>query len=594
MRGFLHISEAIIVIMLVFVMIFQFASIPGMRINWEKSKLVLMSHDILYSLDRSGVDWFNSTEIGTKVGGLLPSTIGFSLSTRQDIRPVMRVGCVCDPQNFSILQEEILTDFELNGLRRSFIFERVDPATMKFSAENDVIVFWGYRDIGSADLRSLKSFLQKGGGVVEFSSLQQYQADQQWHKDIYNLIWVDSTYLKTAYANFYPLVPADPGYKVKKFFQHLPYELSPEATMAGYWRMNLGRGDTAWDTSSESNDGMLMDADEDNADGNQTARWVGGKFGYALLFDGTDDYVEVPDSSSLKFLRYTTEAWFRIEKLPEDGESFVILEKGEGAAGDSNFGISLLRNSSMWDGQPKLACSFTNETGDDFWLLYDMSAAQTKRFVQVACTLNGNEWRMFVNGQQVSTAMYSGSVEIPGLSGETPSITASPLYMGARYDKAKGNLTGFFRGIIDEVIIYRRVLAPEEILGHFQRRFPSSQNFENFARGNLYPADNSSGKIVVEQESRYIDGPYQGLGVPLSVINWGVEGSGRSAWMSSAPLTPENKQLLKSLVVWAAGEKDYEAIQSNLKDSVKATLQKALNGDMYEPMSIDLTLGFYY
>ena len=597
MKGFLHVSEVIVVIMIAFVMLFQFSTIPKMRTNWDRSKLILMSHDLLFSLDGSGTNWFNASEIRQKAAAILPSTTGIAVTTRQDVRPLIRVGCVCDPQNFSIVQQELLTDFDVNGMRRRFDVVRIDPASMKFSSENDVIIFWGFQDVSSPvdNTDELASYLSSGNGVVEFGDLTQPQSEMDWHKDIYNLQWTGSSYAASADAFFSAVPDAGNSYKVRKLFFNTSYELAPTASMSGYWRMNSGIGGIASDHSGLSNHGTLKDANAANVDGNGPPHWTDGKFGRALLFDGRDDYVEVPDNAGLRLTRFTTEAWFRIESLPADGEDHKILRKGEDTATDHyNYGMSVLRVTSTWPGSAKIACSFENASDANFWLLFDIDATYTRRFVHVACTLDGDNWKMYVDGRPVAAALYLNNILIGSLGGEIPALASSPLYIGAGWENNSNAFTSFFNGTIDEVIVYRSALSAEEVRRHYTRRLPSLQTFQNFVSENVYPADNDSAKIVVEQSSRYNSGSFASKSVPLAAINWGVEGKGRAAWMSGAPLSEENRQLLKSLVIWAAGGKAYDVIPGDLRDSVKATMHKALSEDMFEPLVISLSLGYYY
>lgn len=54
------------------------------------------------------------------------------------------------------------------------------------------------------------------------------------------------------------------------------------------WHFDEGSGTIAKDESGSGNDGAIYGA-----------KWVEGKFGKALEFDGVDDYVKVPDDDSL-------------------------------------------------------------------------------------------------------------------------------------------------------------------------------------------------------------------------------------------------------------------------------------------------------
>ena len=60
-------------------------------------------------------------------------------------------------------------------------------------------------------------------------------------------------------------------------------------SLAGAWLFDEGAGNTVSDISGNSNDGELK--------GNPG--WSEGQFGKALDFNGSSDYVEVPDSESL-------------------------------------------------------------------------------------------------------------------------------------------------------------------------------------------------------------------------------------------------------------------------------------------------------
>lgn len=71
----------------------------------------------------------------------------------------------------------------------------------------------------------------------------------------------------------------------------------------GIWLFDGGKGDTAKDSSGNGNSGTLING----------PKWVDGKFGDALQFDGVDDYVEVSASKSLEMGKsdLTLSFWFK-------------------------------------------------------------------------------------------------------------------------------------------------------------------------------------------------------------------------------------------------------------------------------------------
>ena len=64
-------------------------------------------------------------------------------------------------------------------------------------------------------------------------------------------------------------------------------------SLVAHWKFNEGTGSTAYDSSVNNNTGALHNMAEDD--------WVSGLDGTALNFDGSDDYVQVADDSSMSF-----------------------------------------------------------------------------------------------------------------------------------------------------------------------------------------------------------------------------------------------------------------------------------------------------
>ena len=74
------------------------------------------------------------------------------------------------------------------------------------------------------------------------------------------------------------------------------FSLNPDSAavnvenITAMWLFDEGEGTTATDSSGNGNDGTI-----------HGATWVDGKFGQALEFNGTDNWVEVPHSQSVGF-----------------------------------------------------------------------------------------------------------------------------------------------------------------------------------------------------------------------------------------------------------------------------------------------------
>jgi hypothetical protein len=72
----------------------------------------------------------------------------------------------------------------------------------------------------------------------------------------------------------------------------------------GWWKMDEGEGDKAYDSSGNGNVGTLTTMDP-------PTDWVDGKFGKALDFDGTSDYVATTNSMSVDKASFSASAWFK-------------------------------------------------------------------------------------------------------------------------------------------------------------------------------------------------------------------------------------------------------------------------------------------
>ena len=85
------------------------------------------------------------------------------------------------------------------------------------------------------------------------------------------------------------------------------------------WTFDEGSGTVIHDISGNGNDGAVMGADS----------WGGGRFGSALIFDGTN-HVEVPFGESMRVLSqgdFTLAVWFLADIAPQ---KMLILQQGDG------------------------------------------------------------------------------------------------------------------------------------------------------------------------------------------------------------------------------------------------------------------------
>jgi len=99
---------------------------------------------------------------------------------------------------------------------------------------------------------------------------------------------------------------------------------SSSADLVAHWKFDEGSGDVAHDTSGNGNDGTFVG----------DPQWATGKFGGALEFDGSYDYIEIPFNESLRVINqgdFSVSAWFRLNEIPSEYK--VVLQQGDDASG---------------------------------------------------------------------------------------------------------------------------------------------------------------------------------------------------------------------------------------------------------------------
>lgn len=223
------------------------------------------------------------------------------------------------------------------------------------------------------------------------------------------------------------------------FTRYGSYVLSgvSSAGLVGWWTFNEGTGTTAADSSGNGKDGTLI--------GN--ALWTTGKHGGALNFDGTDDLVDIGSGASQNLSsNYTISFWVK----PDAATAGTVLRK-------SNSVSNVIQQSKY-----EIRVSTTNIsfiTGDG--TTGDMDSFTTTlpagEWSFVTCTLdNTNLKSCYKNGVLIGTATNDVNTSLIG----------SPYGLIGTNRNTAGNR--FFKGTLDDMRIYSRVLSDSEILQLYQ------------------------------------------------------------------------------------------------------------------------------
>jgi len=217
----------------------------------------------------------------------------------------------------------------------------------------------------------------------------------------------------------------------KRYPRRIPPRVVPsrigDRGLVANWLFYNGAGDTLYDYSGKGNHGNI-----------NGAKWTDKEqAGWALDFDGVDDYVDCGNDASLdNFTALTLTAWVNGQQqtnlvwfsggtysneiiLHFQGAGFYLVASDGTASGYLD-----------WDSNPPL-----NE------------------WVHLAATWDGSTMKLYQNGvPQATTLAFSG-----GSEGKLTNSTRR--YIGHRFNSANP----WFKGLIDEVRIYNRALSEDEI-----------------------------------------------------------------------------------------------------------------------------------
>ena len=202
---------------------------------------------------------------------------------------------------------------------------------------------------------------------------------------------------------------------------------------------NENSGNQTTDCSGNENNGTCYGA-------GGLCNWTTGRFGHGIDFDGTDDYIDCGNDSSLAVAdTLTIELWVLYKT---DGAGDGLLSKK--AATYSGDGYDLYVH---------FTANLLDFMGDDGYERIEFDGGTT--WHHIAVVFNSSEavaadkCKMYVDG--VFRAKSAAGQEVTMVSATTDNLKIG-------WDQNYG----FFNSAIDEVRIYNRSLSAEEIMEHYQ------------------------------------------------------------------------------------------------------------------------------
>lgn len=210
------------------------------------------------------------------------------------------------------------------------------------------------------------------------------------------------------------------------FFLSGIISLTANAELVGYW--SFDEADEANDLSGNGHDGVIR--------GNPKV--IAGKFGEALEFNGSTDYVEIPDAPAISELKaLSMSAWINPTKL---GSWVAVAEKGIHLNWSYGFFI-----------EPDGTLSFYASTGPGNNLVCCVGnfALEIGKWYHIFGSYDGKSVKAYVDGK---------------LEGEMPGNDAVHITEGLPFTIGSRNGQNHYGGAVDEVAFWDEAIAVEDAM----------------------------------------------------------------------------------------------------------------------------------
>jgi len=201
-------------------------------------------------------------------------------------------------------------------------------------------------------------------------------------------------------------------------------------TCVGMWLFDEGNGDVVIDSSGKCDDAAINGAE-----------WVAGKTGKALSFDGSSNFVEVPDNPDLN---------------PEKAMSMGCWVYITGNAGQHRDILS--KDGESAERQYLLTASDIDRFRAHIWTADGVAnyfdgdtAVELETWYHVFQTYDGKALQLYVNGEEDGNKSFSGDII----------VTGQPVRFGG--GAIAGVAPYHMPGIIDEVVIFNIAMEKEDI-----------------------------------------------------------------------------------------------------------------------------------
>ncbi len=200
-----------------------------------------------------------------------------------------------------------------------------------------------------------------------------------------------------------------------------------EDALVGAWLFDENQGLEAKDASGNGHTGDI-----------KGAKWVQGKMGAGLEFNGDGNIVEISHDKAFDLTEYTISAWIKTEPT---GLWQTVIGKEPAAGNPRNYGIFVAGNTNL------LGVNYT--TAGAWKTAFSKTVAADGKWHHVAATFDGTFLRAYFDGVMEGET----KTEIP------PDHNTEPVRIG-RWGNPRGD---YWSGVLDEVAMFSQALTEDEI-----------------------------------------------------------------------------------------------------------------------------------
>lgn len=202
-----------------------------------------------------------------------------------------------------------------------------------------------------------------------------------------------------------------------------------EEGLVAHYPCDEGSGSILRDASGRGNDGTISEA-----------AFAPFGDGFALRFDGVDDFVDCASDASLSLRdAVTVEAWVFPEAVPAKGEAGIVGKSY------SSFVLTHYTDGQCW--------WYISGGGNNC-----KAPLTLNRWQQVVGTFDGELLRLYIDG--TLAASHVSSTEEIG--------AGNSFFLGKSAGDTEFTKDARFKGIIDEVRVYNRSLSADEVQAHYR------------------------------------------------------------------------------------------------------------------------------